>query len=419
MAICKTKHALGFVAACSAVAIVAQRLDAATNSPAPAYSFNQLTEFNIANGQNPLDPVALDASGNLYGTTQKGGLNGVGTVFKVDAATHSISTLLNFNTANGAYPAGGLLCDAQGNLTGATPQGGTFGYGTAFQISAGTNALSILTNFSGSPAYGPSSTLVADSTGTLFGAANTTLYQISSGSPHTATQVASFTGTTAPFSSLVFDTSSDLYGVTAYGGTSGRGSLFRVNPATHQLTTLVNFTALPTRTSYSVVFDSAGNLYGVNSNTIFEIPAAKTLSSTAVTPTILYTFTGGSDGGGPIGPLVVDANGDLFGTTSGGGVLSNTQSGSGTVFELTAGPARTLNTLYTFDGAFNGSTPGAGLVMDASGNLYGTTTGGGADFSGTVFELSPLAVPEPATLSLLTACSLGLLRRRRATTSGH
>jgi len=131
-----------------------------------------------------------------------------------------------------------------------------------------------------------------------------------------------------------------------------------------------------------------GDLFGTtfqggpdNAGTVFEI--AKTGNGYAGTPTTLITFNG-SNGSNPAAGLIMDANGDLFGTTGAG------TGGDGTVFEIAKtsnGYASTPTTLVTFDGS-TGSTPEAGLVIDANGDLFGTTTGGGTYGDGTVFEIA-------------------------------
>jgi uncharacterized repeat protein (TIGR03803 family) len=143
--------------------------------------------------------------------------------------------------------------------------------------------------------------------------------------------------------------------------------------------------AMPTA---GVIFDKAGNLYGTTmiggsnmDGAVFELKHSKS----GWTESVLYSFTGGDDGTNPIGPLVFDKAGNLYGTADGGG------SGYGTVFELKPSSGSwTFNVIYTFQGGDDGASPAyGGLVVDKSGNLYGTTEMGGANGSGTVFELTP------------------------------
>jgi uncharacterized repeat protein (TIGR03803 family) len=140
-----------------------------------------------------------------------------------------------------------------------------------------------------------------------------------------------------------------------------------------------------------VVFDRHGNLYGTASyggvngdGAVFEL----TPSGSGWTPTILHTFTGGSDGANLYGPVVLDKHGNVFGTTYQGG-----NPGDGTVFELQYSRGVWSKTvLYNFcssSGCADGAYPESGLVLDAEGNLYGTTQGGGATNRGVVFELTP------------------------------
>jgi uncharacterized repeat protein (TIGR03803 family) len=133
--------------------------------------------------------------------------------------------------------------------------------------------------------------------------------------------------------------------------------------------------------------------------------ATDSLVAQTRTDKVLFTFQGGSDGAHPYSSLVIDAKGHLYGTTSNGGGIGtcNGLPGCGTVFELSPGAGGwTEKVLYTFTGGADGGLPEAGLVMDAAGNLYGTAAGGGDGFCGTVFELSPAPGGEWAESTLYT-----------------
>ena len=151
----------------------------------------------------------------------------------------------------------------------------------------------------------------------------------------------------------------------------------------------------------ALVADKAGNLYGTTSEggssncssgcgVVFELTSPSTQGG-AWTETVLYRFTGGSDGAAPESNLIFDAVGNLYGTTAGGGDASS----DGTVFQLTPpssqGGAWTETALYRFAGGSDGKIPLAGLVFDPAGNLYGTTLFGGTTSAGTVFRLMPPA----------------------------
>jgi uncharacterized repeat protein (TIGR03803 family) len=175
-----------------------------------------------------------------------------------------------------------------------------------------------------------------------------------------------------PEAGLVRDTTEDLYGTTSFGGTTGNGVVFKVDPAGNE-TILHSFAGSPTdgaNPRADLILDATGNLYGTtptggisNAGTVFKV-------DTTGKETVLYSFTGGTDGALPLGSLVQDATGNFYGTTSGGGATGN-----GVVFRLDSTGMETV--LYSFTGEADGGNPRAGLILDASGNLYGTTSNGG------------------------------------------
>jgi uncharacterized repeat protein (TIGR03803 family) len=198
-----------------------------------------------------------------------------------------------------------------------------------------------------------------------------------------------------PFAGLTFDTLGNLYGTTSSGGAHGAGTVFQLSPngTGWTFTTIYSFNLQPDGKipQASLAIDSAGNLYGTTANggggkngTVFELSPA---GGGAWTYKQLYAFTVSPDGAGPVGNVILDAQGNLYGTTTGGGAA-----GSGTVFELSPNGAGGWNesVLYSFQGGSDGSGPQGGLVFDAAGNLYSTTEFGGASDQGTVFQLTPI-----------------------------
>jgi uncharacterized repeat protein (TIGR03803 family) len=196
---------------------------------------------------------------------------------------------------------------------------------------------------------------------------------------------------------LIADASGNLFGTTIGGGASGSGTVFKVAKTSSGYAstpiTLVSFDGTNgAGPRAALMADANGNLFGTTSGfplggerhgfgTVFEV--AKTSNGYASTPTTLVSFDG-TNGAAPYSGLIADASGNLFGTTIGGGA-----SGSGTVFEVaktSSGYASTPITLVSFDGT-NGAGPQSGLIADANGNLFGTTFEGGAIGDGTVFEL--------------------------------
>ena len=353
-------------------------------------------EGGPADGADPQGMLALDNSGNLYGTTYEGGAYGVGTVFEVSAAgTESILHSFAGGAADGGYPRAGVVLDGAGDLYGTTANSGAYGEGTVFEINT-SGAESVLYSFAGGAADGarPQGSPIMDSAGNLYGTTSAggalglgTVYALD---PTGAESVLySFAGGTTdgqvPLGHLVMGSSGSLYGTTSIGGAYDLGTVFEISPNGTE-SVLHSFTGGATDGAYpraGLVMDSAGNLYGTTSaggaddlGTVFEISAAGTES-------VLYSFAGGAtDGSDPTGGLVMDGAGNLFGTTAAGGAND-----LGTVFKLSPGGTETL--LYSFvGGSTDGASPKAGLILDGAGNLYGTTSAGGVDDDGTVFEIN-------------------------------
>jgi uncharacterized repeat protein (TIGR03803 family) len=202
----------------------------------------------------------------------------------------------------------------------------------------------------------------------------------------------SFNGTDGanPFSSLIADANGDLFGTTKAGGASGDGVVFEIaktaNGYAGTPAVLVSFNGTDGANPYGgLVADANGDLFGTTElggasggGVVFEI--AKTANGYAGTPAVLVSFNG-TDGADPFGGLVADANGDLFGTTEGGGA-----SGDGTVFELSPGLGGYVLSTVSFNGT-DGANPIGGLVADANGDLFGTTADSVPSGVGTVFEV--------------------------------
>jgi uncharacterized repeat protein (TIGR03803 family) len=199
-----------------------------------------------------------------------------------------------------------------------------------------------------------------------------------------------FTGSDGalPTASLVRDKAGNLYGTTLDGGVPGVGTVFKLDATGHE-TVLHSFTGSPDGANplAGLILDAGGNLYGTTdvggakaAGTVFEV-------DTSGKETVLYSFTGGADVGEPWGGVIRDKAGNLYGTTFGGGT-----SGSGTVFKIA--PNGTETVLYSFAGGTDGQFPAAGVIMDGAGNLYGTTKYGGDPSAcngfgcGTVFKLA-------------------------------
>lgn len=275
----------------------------------------------------------------------------------------SVTVLHAFTGGNdGLEPYGGLVRDVAGNLYGTTASGGgrgscgRFHCGTVFELSpprtkGGKWMENILYRFKGESDGGN------------------------------------------PFASLIFDTSGNLYGTTEIGGAYGWGTVFELTHRskgkwTESVLHSFNQSTDGAEPFGSVAFDAHGNLYattysgpGSNFGSVVEL----TSGSHGWEETLIHVFQGGSDGGNPLAAVIVDGSGNLYGTTSG-----ELTGGNGTVFELTpgSGGAWTETVLHSFTGGSDGGFPADPLIMDSAGNLYGTAGGGGTLGSGVVFEIS-------------------------------
>ncbi len=269
----------------------------------------------------------------------------------------------------------------------------------------------VLYNFSSTPSSG----LIVDSQGNAYGTTSGgsnnagTVYEMSPATGYHLLYRFSQKGAGGwyPQGNLVFDSAGNLYGTTVYGGANakvcgneGCGVVFELSSSSNggqwTETVLYSFCSQASCSDGAnphagVIFDSAGNLYGTTEvggiaanccGTVFQLSP----SQSGYTENVIYSFTYPNDGRLPLAGLIFDASGNLYGTTGSGG-----QTGNGTVFELSpAGGGWAESLLYSFGSHHDGVTPEAGLTFDSAGSLYGTTGGGGAtgDY-GTVFELSP------------------------------
>ena len=292
------------------------------------------------------------------------------------AAAQTEAVLHNFadNGTDGYQTYSSLVFDASGNLYGTTLKGGThtncygenIGCGTVFELSpaaGGGWTENILYNFGGTSTDG-----------------------------------------TNPSGALIFDAAGNLYGTTEHGGTgvcdqgeNSCGTVFELKPkrAESGRRKFCTTSAAPARTATipaaGLIFDAAGNLYGTTASggtygfgTVFELTHA---AGGSWTEKVLHSFNGTDDGNIPLASLVFDPAGNLYGTTSDGGSFH-----AGGIFELKrgAGGNWTTKILHFFNDG-DGRTPYASLILDAAGNLYGTTQIGGPNYGGTVFELTQTA----------------------------
>jgi uncharacterized repeat protein (TIGR03803 family) len=346
-------------------------------------------------GSNPQDALVLASDGNFYGTTSTGGTNYYGTVFKI-GAKNGLTSLYSFTGGfDGGNVSSGLVQASDGYLYGTTYNGGTNGDGTVFQISTNGALISLYSFLGGADGANPMAGLVQGSDGNLYG---TTQYGSTNfaGTVFQITTHGSLTGRyffpggndgSSPEDGLVQGSDGNFYGTTTDGGIDffrgeGYGTVFQIS-SNGTLTSLYTFTggndgAYPEAgliagsdgEFYGTTFDAGSNGFG----TLFQISTGGTLSS-------LHSFTGGNDGAYLVAGLLQGADGNFYGTTYEGGM-----SNSGTVFQYS--PDGVLSNLYSFTGGNDGGFPEAGLVQSGDGNFFGTTYEGGTSNSGTVFQFS-------------------------------
>ena len=386
-----------------------------------------LHNFNPNNmdGLGPCDNGALvfDSAGNIYGTTNAGGAYDNGTVFELSPKAgggwiEKVLYSFNFEAADAAYPYGGLVLDSAGNLYG-TANGGAYGRGAVFELihaSSGEWTETILHSFNpiGVDGQTPRASLILDAAGNLYGttldgdAGAGTVFELTpTEQGWTETILHNFgTGTDGAwlYSNLIFDSSGNLYGTTWKGGTRSSGTVFELTPDLSGGWTekvLHNFgNSLDGGFPYSgLILDASGNLYGTtyyggpyDDGVVFEL--TPTVSG-SWTEKILHNFNNnGKDGHQPYAGLRFDTKGNLYGATIYGGNGSCNDgifgTGCGTVFELVpqAGGHWTETILHNFnDNDIDGIFPYASLTLDSDNNIYGTTSLGGGYDDGTVYEI--------------------------------
>jgi uncharacterized repeat protein (TIGR03803 family) len=382
-----------------------------------AASLATLVSFNGSNGEFPYASLISDHSGNLYGTTFGGGTSGKGTIFHLDTASATLSTLASFAGVNGAFPSTKLMIDAAGNLLGTTEQGGFANWGTIYRLEPNTNTLTSLASFDFTNGAYPVAALISDPTGNLYGTtynggidASGTVFRLDAN--HAISALVSFSGPIGryPAAGLTADSAGTFYGTTSDGGAGLYGTIFQFDAMTNEITTLAEFNGINGGSPWrgELIEDNEGNLYGTteiggasNLGTVFR------LDTNTNTLTTLASFMG-LNGALPNSGLIIDAAGNLYGTTLAGG-----SSNRGTVFRLEVG-TNMLTTIVSFNGT-NGASPYAGLIADAVGNLYGTTVDGGANDQGTIFSITGtrFVVPEPTTFAQYSVACLSLFGLRR------
>jgi uncharacterized repeat protein (TIGR03803 family) len=380
-----------------------------------------LYTFTGEYGNYPTGNIVRDTAGNLYGTTAFGG-DGLGIVFELSPdgkGGWTYNVIYNFTGgADGAFPESGVIIDSRGNLYGTAVGGGEgcSNCGTVFELSpqnGGAWSITKTYSFTGEvDGSDPQAGVALDAAGNVYGATDTSyegsgygsIYELTpSGNGWQETTVYRANSDLVSLNNLTLDRKGNVYGTTIYGGTNGMGYVFKFHPGNGgwKETVLHNFgDGDPGGNIHgSVVLDKAGNVYGTTApyngtqwtGAVFELtrPSQGKLPTQPDWPvTILYQFTGGTDGGLPY-DLTFDKKGDIYGPAATGGA-----SGNGTIYELTP-PANnrqtvwTESTVYNFIGGNNGCGPGPGIIFDRpeSMRIYGAAASCGANGNGVIFDV--------------------------------
>jgi uncharacterized repeat protein (TIGR03803 family) len=399
------------IGAVAATAVFVLSLAAAT-----AATTNVIFSFEEDEGEYADTDLETDSAGNIYGTTVLGGDFGGGTVFQLSPTPNGwVHTVLySFKGgADGGEPYKGVTLDRQGNLYGTAVTGGSGscegGCGVAYKLtnSGGTWTQTVIHAFTGGDdGSGPGARVTVDRSGNVYGMAPTggayglgTIYkirQVQRGA-WTLNVIHAFTGGadggTGSAGRMILR-NGHLYGAATTGGTYGSGVVFELTPrgvGEWAFRTIYSFKGQPDGSfPYgALLFDASGNIYGTTyyggANNIGAVYELSPRPIGEWNERLLYSFQDGTDGNSPISNLVFDTAGNLYGTTSEGGL------GSGTIFKLSpvGGGQWTETVVHLFQGPPDGAFAYNGMVVDRFGNFYGATVHGGDNDDGSIYKFTP------------------------------
>jgi uncharacterized repeat protein (TIGR03803 family) len=325
----------------------------------------------------------------------------------------------------GYEPSAGVIFDQAGNLYGTTFRGGVSSSGTAFKLTrnaGGGWTDSVLYTFCSlrncSDGGHPYAGLIFDQTGSLYGTTSVggafnqgTVFKLTPNVDgswtesvlHSFCSLGNCGDGAQPYAGLVFDSAGNLYGATSLGGARNQGAAFKLAPnadgswtesVLHSFCSFANC-GDGAQPYADLIFDLAGNLYGTTqyagghaSGVVFQLTPSP---DGRWREKVLHHFTGGKDGSRPLAGVIFDASGNLYGTADVGGNFSNCSIGCGTVFQLVLGSGGKWaeKVLHNFKYNLDGANPSAGLIFDQGGNLYSTAGFGGVHGHGVVYKLSP------------------------------
>ncbi|HXC05204.1 MAG TPA: immunoglobulin domain-containing protein, partial [Bacteroidia bacterium] len=361
-------------------------------------------------GSNPSGDVIQASNGKFYGMTTNGGSNGSGVLFEYNPTGSVYTKKVDFTgTATGTYPNGSLIQAGNGKLYGMTNSGGSANLGVLFSFDPATSTFTKLIDFTGANGSSPVGSLMQASTGKLYGLTATGGANgkglLFSYNPVTAsfTDKFDFSGIAdgaSPQGSLIQASDGKLYGLTMYGGTKNDGVLFEFDTLAGTLTKKADFDSIPKgcNPAGSLVQISHGKLFGTTSNggangngAIFSY-----VISTGIF-TKVADFSASTQGGTPLGSLVLAPDGAFYGLTSTGGA-----NGLGTLFQMDT-TTFTVTDKVDMAGISNGSEPKGSPIVGVDGKLYGMAFSGGLNNSGIVFQYDPLSASYADVVDFETA----------------
>ena len=382
---------------------------------AVAVTTDVIFSFEEDEGEYADTDLETDSAGNIYGTTVLGGDFGSGTVFQLSPTPNGwVHTVLYSFTggADGGEPYKGVTVDREGNLYGTAVTGGSGncegGCGVAYKLtnSGGNWTQTVIHSFTGGDdGSGPGARLTVDRGGNIYGMAPTgganglgTIYRIrQAGGAWTFNVIHTFTGgddgATGSAGRMVLRRAR-LYGAATTGGAHGSGVIFELSPRAvgeWDFRTIYAFNGQPDGSfPYgALLFAGSGKIYGTTyyggTNGIGAVYELSRRRNGEWNENVIYSFQEGSDGNSPISNLVSDSVGNLYGTTSEGGL------GSGTIFKLSpiGGGQWTETVVHSFQGPPDGAFAYNGMVVDRLGNFYGATVHGGENDDGSVYKFTP------------------------------
>lgn len=371
---------------------------AQTFTPCPsvtAQRYKVLHNFGT-DGSGPNDPrfsgiIAQSRAGNLFSTAPDTWTGGQGTAFRISRGG-AVTVLHSFNGADGNESIGGLTLGTGGHYWGTTAGGGLYGHGTIFKMTAAGDVTTLHDFTGGTDGGEPGAPPIEGIDGNFYGTTgiggkignNGTVYRITPSGTFLTLHSFGAASLGYPNGALVQGKDGFLYGTTFYGGKNGAGTIFRIS-VTGAFKTIFHFGGVFGANPFGPLIEGRdGNFYGAASGggptgggVLFRVSPSGDLS-------ILWDFTGGSDGSNPVGGLLQGADGNFYGTNDVGGAF-----GWGVLFCYIPGGIpifqTRFNVLHDFD-SLTGASPQVTLLQHTNGKLYGDTAVGGSENRGAFFS---------------------------------